>query len=698
MNLPDGVFGSISGTTLTISGIALSSANSPYNFTINTSGSCNGESATATGTIVVLPSPSPTFAVPTSICFGQQAPVLPTTSLNGIEGTWSPATVSNTATGTYTFTANPGQCVSSSSLQVTIVVTNPATPTFNPIPAICQGSVPPVLPTTSLNGIVGTWSPATVSTTATGTYTFTPNAGQCVNATPVQVTVVVNPSPAPTFAPIANTICANTIPPVLPTTSLNGITGTWSPAVVSNTASGTYTFTPNPGQCTATATVQIAITVVPVLTPEFAPIAPLCAGSAPPVLPATSLNGVVGSWSPSVVSNTATGVYTFTPNPGQCVSVSNVQVTITVNNVVTPAFAPIPPICAGQAPPVLPTTSSNGITGTCSPSVVSNTASGIYTFTPGPGQCVTTSSVQIQVTVKPVITPQFQAIAPLCAGSAAPVLPTTSLNGITGTWSPPLVNSQSSGIYTFTPNPSDNFCYNPVTVNITVNPRQNPGFQNLELCRNQTNFSLNTTSPNGILGTWSPSVIDFDNGGSYTFTPNPGQCATPQAITVTIKENEILNFDLRVSEPFEDSPTITIIPLSQGNYLYQLDAGTPQVSNIFRDVSRGFHTVRIIDADGCSDDVVFEDVLIIDYPKFFTPNGDGINDTWNINSLFFQRNSKIYIFDRYGKLLTQIFPFRNGWDGTYNNARMKSDDYWFVVDYVYNNQPRQFKAHFSLKR
>jgi gliding motility-associated-like protein len=90
-------------------------------------------------------------------------------------------------------------------------------------------------------------------------------------------------------------------------------------------------------------------------------------------------------------------------------------------------------------------------------------------------------------------------------------------------------------------------------------------------------------------------------------------------------------------------------------------------------------------------------VTIIDYPYYFTPNGDGIHDTWNIVGLADKPGTRIYIFDRYGKLLKQISSTGAGWDGTYNGSQMPSDDYWFTVDYEEGTM-KQFKAHFTLKR
>ena len=281
----------------------------------------------------------PTFAPVAPICNGSTAPVLPTTSLNGFNGTWSPATVSNTTTGTYTFTPNTGQCATPATLTVTVTAAG-TVPTFTPIPAFCSGSAVPVLPATSLNGITGTWSPATVNNLASASYTFTPNAGQCASQTSLTTTVTANT--VPTFTPIA-AFCTGSTAPVLPTTSLNGITGTWSPAIVNNSASATYTFTPNAGQCASVTTLSITVTNGTI--PTFGPLGPVCNGSPAPALPGTSTNGITGTWSPATISNTTSGTYTFTPNVGQCASPATI--TVTINELPTVYAHGTNPTCAG---------------------------------------------------------------------------------------------------------------------------------------------------------------------------------------------------------------------------------------------------------------------------------------------------------------------------------------------------------------
>ncbi|HBI00795.1 MAG TPA: BspA family leucine-rich repeat surface protein [Flavobacterium sp.] len=181
----------------------------------------------------------------------------------------------------------------------------------------------------------------------------------------------------------------STIPP-LPITSIEGISGSWTPEI-NNTTTTTYSFIPNQGECATTAVVTIFIT--PNSEPTFTPVPPICAGQVLAALPTTSSNGFVGSWSPAL-NNTQTTTYTFTPNSGQCASMTTL--TITVNPSVTPTFSSVSPICIGESLSPLPTTSSNGFVGSWSPAL-NNTQTTTYTFTPNSGQCASTSTLTITV-------------------------------------------------------------------------------------------------------------------------------------------------------------------------------------------------------------------------------------------------------------------------------------------------------------
>jgi len=334
-------------------------------------------SQTITCTVPCVTTTTPNFVPIPPFCTGTVAPILGTTSPNGITGTWSPALINNTTSAIYIFTPNPilFPCALTQTMSVTV---DPlTTPAFLGIPAVvCQGAPAPILPLSSSNvtPITGTWSPATVNTAILGTtiYTFTPNPGQCASATLTTVSIRIDPVLTPTFAAVSP-ICSGAALAALPTTSLNSITGSWSPAL-NNTATTTYTFTPTAGQCASTTT--LTITVNPNITPTFTPVPAICSGGVLLALPTTSLNGYTGTWSPAL-NNTATTTYTFTPTAGQCATITTL--TITVNPNITPTFTPVPAICSGAALAALPTTSLNSFTGSWSPAL-NNTATATYTL------------------------------------------------------------------------------------------------------------------------------------------------------------------------------------------------------------------------------------------------------------------------------------------------------------------------------
>ena len=180
--------------------------------------------------------------------------------------------------------------------------------------------------------------------------------------------------------------------------------------------------------------------------------------------------------------------------------------------------------------------------------------------------------------------------------------------------------------------------------------------------------------------------------------PEVGAACNYNPTTVEVFESAEPVFDVEVSQPFENVSEIAItVTAGFGEYEYRLDDQAFQNTPRFINVSPGTHLITVRGVNGTCGAASVE-VQVIDFPKYFTPNNDGYHDTWNITSLEDFPEAQIFIFDRFGKLLKSLSPQGPGWDGTYRNQNMPSDDYWFRVEYTFEDTPAVFKSHFTLKR
>ena len=254
---------------------------------------------------------------------------------------------------------------------------------------------------------------------------------------------------------------------------------------------------------------------------------------------------------------------------------------------------------------------------------------------------------------------------------------------------------------------------NPIQIPVTIHPLPNPTISDGVICLNTSNSS---SQPYTLTTNLSATVYSF----SWFFQGNPipnafgnvynaNQIGTYSVIATNILTGCISNLVTATvtaiaqgeslivnhSEDISDVPMITVTVVGGiGPFLYQMDNSNFQTSNVFYPNTLGLHTITVVDNNSCTN--LFATVTLLNYPHYFTPNNDGINDTWNINGLV--EDSRILIFDRYGKLIKQISSSGSGWDGTYNGQLLIADDYWFVLDYVDNQVKKTFKAHFALKR
>ena len=230
--------------------------------------------------------------------------------------------------------------------------------------------------------------------------------------------------------------------------------------------------------------------------------------------------------------------------------------------------------------------------------------------------------------------------------------------------------------------------------------------EELFLCLNASE-SLTLTAgliddiPNNYLFEWSTgettTEIIVEEPGSYNVRVfNTDGCFKERTITVT-PSNIATITDIQVIDPI-DNNVITVIVSGEGIYEYALDDpfGPYQTSNTFTDIQAGIYTVYVCDVkNNCG--IVNEVVSVVGFPKFFTPNGDSYNPTWQVKGISkdIQPNTNINIFDRMGRLIKVLDPTGPGWDGTVNGVLMPATDYWFVVNL---QDGRTFNGHFALIR
>ncbi len=257
-----------------------------------------------------------------------------------------------------------------------------------------------------------------------------------------------------------------------------------------------------------------------------------------------------------------------------------------------------------------------------------------------------------------------------------------------------------------------NACFGYAKINLVVNPLPSIDLTDQDyICSDNPlylitlNAGINDgTSTANYSYKWIKDTVEIANGptlqtnqeGIFTVeVSTPFNCSRTRTITV-IKSNAAVFLTNTIIDLQEEN-TVTINVTGDGNYVYSLDdeQGPFQESNTFYDVSPGIHTAYVKDLFGCGTSE--ETINVVGAPKFFTPNGDGYHDHWNIIgfSKTFNANAKIYIYNRYGKLMKQISATDEGWNGTFNGEPQPADDYWYTLEL---ENGRTAKGHFSLKR
>jgi gliding motility-associated-like protein len=561
--LPAGVTASWAANTITISGTPTSPGT--YNYTIPLTGGCG--TVNATGTITVNPvntvsaaSSSPTVCVNTAI-----SPVITHTTTGatgigtatglpaGVTANWSGNTITisgtPTAPGTFNYsipltggcgtvnatgsiTVNPNNTVSAPSSTPTLCVNTAINPA---ITHTTTGTTGIGTPTGLPAGANASWTGNTITIsgtpTASGTFNYTiPLTGGCgtVNATG---TITVNPIVTPTFEQVGP-YCSGQAIPALPTTSQNGITGNWSPAI-NNLATTTYTFTPTAGQCAAQTTMQIQVN---------------------DVATTTETETACDSFTWNGTTYTSSGTYTFTSvNAEGCENIATLN--LTINN----------------------STSSNETEVACDSFTWNGTTytnSGVYTFTTtNVAGCIHVATLDLTVNYSTTSTETEVACNEFI------------WNGTT---------YSQSGTYTHVSTNADG-CTHSATLNLTVSSEPVASFSyNGPYCANAPN-ALPVLSPGAQAGTFSATPnglsinaatgeinISLSSANTYTVTNLiPASNGCPQvSSTATITINPIPLATISGAANYcAGNPLnpLTLNPSGGGSYTWYADANLTQV-------------------------------------------------------------------------------------------------------------------------
>ena len=249
-------------------------------------------------------------------------------------------------------------------------------------------------------------------------------------------------------------------------------------------------------------------------------------------------------------------------------------------------------------------------------------------------------------------------------------------------------------------------------INFVVHPVPKMTLSGNELvCSNNPNFTkvidaalVDVSTINNFSYEWSKNEVIIPNQSSYTLTVNAegtykvkvrNSVGCSRTRTIAVAASEKAKIDNIIVTDLTDLNVVTIKAIGQGVYEYSLDDVFYQDSNIFQNIAPGIYTVFVRDKKECG--TAKEEISVLGVPKFFTPNGDSFNDFWSIKGINqkFNGKSNVNIFDRFGKMIFQVNPLSQGWDGTFNGQPLPADDYWYVMSL---QDGRTVKGHFSLKR
>jgi len=239
-------------------------------------------------------------------------------------------------------------------------------------------------------------------------------------------------------------------------------------------------------------------------------------------------------------------------------------------------------------------------------------------------------------------------------------------------------------------------CYDIISVELVVNTLAPPDFEDvhISLCAGASvTLSVNDIYESYI---WSNGDTDattvVDEAGTYTIIVMENNCSATKTFIVINPDAPIIT-SVDIEDMTPDQNTVLIHFTGTGNYEFSLDGVNFQDSPYFSEVAAGEYVIVMRDKFGCGSTT--KKITVFNFPRYFTPNGDGINDFWTVSTLKDQPTATVSIFDRFGKLICHFNGDSRGWDGKMNTRDLPSSDYWFVITL---ENDKVIKGHFALKR
>ncbi|MFN4233284.1 MAG: gliding motility-associated C-terminal domain-containing protein [Bacteroidia bacterium] len=687
--LPNGVTATWNANTITISGTP--TATGTFNYTIPLIGGCG--TVNATGTITVNPENTVTGNANATVCVNTPLSPNITLTTTGATGIGTPSGLPGWATATW------------NSNTITISGTPTASGTFNY-----------TIPLTGGCGAVN----------ATGTITVNPENTVTGNA---NATVCVNTPLSPNITLTTTGATGIGTPSGLP----GWATATWNSNTITisgtPTATGTFNYTiPLTGGC-GTVSATGTITVINVNTVTGPVNASLCVGN--PINPAITHttsgatgigtpsglpSGVTATWNANTITlsgtPTTTGTFNYSiPLTGGCGTVSATG-TIIVNPSPIPIITGDTVICSGQTAQLTTGNftsynwSNGGSTQTITVSPTANTT--YYLLVTDANGCIGGDSIDVLVNPLPNVT--INGITSICEGQSTTL---TATGGGAYLWSTGdntssiIINPTVPTSYTVVVT-SNNGCVDSASVNVSVFQTPNASITGSQNMCSGKEYTL--TANGGSIYSWNTgdttSTITVNTTIDTTFivTVSNGVCTDSDTLNVTVLSNPTANAGTDVT--INQIQTATLTASGGGTYLWTpstgLDCDTCATVNA-KPTETTTYCVTVTDVNGCVDSACVK--VTVDFicgeifvPTIFSPNDDGLNDTYCVlGNCIKELNFTIY--SRWGEIVFSTTDPKICWDGTYKGKLMNTGSFVYIIEATLTDGTTvQEKGNFTLVR